>query len=257
MAQIRSLFDLCFVEEGGFNAFFFDNIYCETHTLIYEMNGSVAAMLQRIPRVLRMQGASVPVTYIYGACTHPNARRQALMSKLLAHSHMLDVQQGIGASVLVPQEQWLFDFYQPFGYEPAFFVSRSVGKRLGETCADAVRLTAADAHAMQLLYASQAGTCYVERSEKDWEEQLLLFGALGAGAFGFYEEEKLTAYAFCWNDNIQEGIGLTQAHINTLLTLLGCDQIPITGVGTSMALGCMKWHRSVQKIEGYMNLMFN
>lgn len=257
MTQIRALFELCFADEGGFNAFFFDNIYCEAHTLIYEMNGNIAAMLQRIPRVLQLQGKSLPITYIYGACTHPDARRQALMSKLLAHSHALDVQLGIDASVLIPQEQWLFDFYQPFGYEPAFFVSRSVGNPCGDKKAKAVRLTDADVDAMQKLYTLQAGECYVERSQKDWQEQLLLFETLGEGVFGFYEEGKLAAYAFCWENSIQEGIGLTQSHTNMLLTLLGCDCMSITGVGTSTALGCMKWHHSVQKIQGYMNLMFN
>lgn len=255
--QIRELFELCFAEEGGFNAFFFAQVFQAEHTLLCEREGRIAAMLQRVPHQLQMQGERVPVSYIYGACTHPEARRQSLMRQLLLHAHALDAQQGVAASVLIPQEAWLFDFYRQFGYEKAFFAAKREGVHCGAEEAPAVRLTTANIDDMQRLYTAASGACHMVRSHADWAQQLALFDTLGAGALGFYEGKRLVAYAFCWQDSVQEGIGLTRAHINTLLTRLSCERIPITGVGCDLALGCACMHGGAQSIEGYMNLMFN
>lgn len=38
------------------------------------------------------------------------------------------------------------------------------------------------------------------RSQSDWEQQIALFDALGAGVYGLEQDGTLTAYAFVWND---------------------------------------------------------
>ena len=45
------------------------------------------------------------------------------MDTLLHHTFMLDRQMGRTASVLIPQEEWLFGFYAQFGYEAVLSVS--------------------------------------------------------------------------------------------------------------------------------------
>ena len=123
LPAIRELWEQCFPDDTGFNPYYFRHHFSLEHTLLYLVNSTVAAMVQMLPYTLQLgQDLSAAATYIYGACTHPGYRRQHLMSQLLTESFALDRAQGRAASMLIPQEDWLFDFYRPFGYQPLFSV---------------------------------------------------------------------------------------------------------------------------------------
>ena len=121
-SAIRDLWEICFPDDTGFNPYYFDHLFSLNDTLVCELDGCIAAMVQMLPYTLRVHDQDFPVTYIYGACTHPDFRRQHLMSQLLSASFDWDQQHGRIASMLIPQEAWLFDFYRPFGYLPQFSV---------------------------------------------------------------------------------------------------------------------------------------
>ena len=113
-------------------------------------------MVQMLPYRMTVGGVSREVTYIYGACTDPAHRRKGYMARLLERSFELDRQGGRIASVLIPAEKWLFDFYKPFGYEPFFHISRrEIIRTAGEREAPR-RLTSADVPALELLGADDA-----------------------------------------------------------------------------------------------------
>ena len=127
-SAVRALFDQCFPDESGFNAYFFDRLYRPEQTLLYEQGNTLCAMVQMLPYQLFIGGTEGTATYIYGACTHPEHRRKHFMAQLLEASFEEDRRRGRCASLLIPQEEWLFQFYRPFGYIPVFGLERKISQ---------------------------------------------------------------------------------------------------------------------------------
>ena len=254
---VRALWETCFPDEGGFNDYFFAHFYKEKCTLLYLEGETLVAMAQMLPDRMTVGGVSREVTYIYGACTDPAHRRKGYMARLLERSFELDRQGGRIASVLIPAEKWLFDFYKPFGYEPFFHISRrEITRTAGEHEAPR-RLTSADVPALAALYDKLVPKCRIERDMAYWNAQLALFDTLGAGVYGWFKDGTLTGYAFCWEDNAQELLGADDAQLQGLLDVLRRDMLAVTETGSEIALGVCKWHDKADETAGYMNLMLN
>lgn len=263
--EVRALFDLCFPDESGFNAYYFEYIYRPEQTLLYMQGDKLCAMVQMLPYQLSMNGSVGEATYIYGACTHPAYRRKHLMAQLLEASFKEDTQKGRIASFLIPQEAWLFDFYFPFGYLPTFTMQRESIFRVADSqTADIRELT--DWQEADRLYhvCVEQENCYILRDENDWRAQLSMFDSLSAGAFGLYESERLTAYAFVWQEEenllAQELLAETPAACEilaqSLLHRFNSQKLEYGTVGQGQTLGCLKPYQTAPK-SGYINLMFN
>ncbi|MDO5142749.1 MAG: GNAT family N-acetyltransferase [Eubacteriales bacterium] len=255
-AAIRALWETCFPDEGGFNDHFFAHRFALSDTLLSVEGETLCAMVQMLPYRLRVAGQMRPITYIYGACTDPAHRRRGHMARLLERSFALDRQAGRVASALIPAEPWLFDFYRPFGYQPFFYLDRRTIARTGQGSLPR-RLTKSDIPQLAALYDRRTPDCRIVREQADWQAQLDLFDALAKGAYGWFEDGQLTAYAFCWADNAQEALGLTPAQEQGLLDVLGRDELTVLTAGQSTALGCIKWHEGHDAPFGYMDLMYN
>lgn len=261
---IRMLFDLCFPDGSGFNEHFFRHVFRPADTLLAEEDGQLCAMLQMLPYRLSLNGKTGEATYIYGACTHPDHRRKHWMARLLEASFEIDRQRRRLASLLIPQEAWLFDFYRPFGYLPVLSLEKKTALQSAGTAADIRRLT--DWRQADSLYrrATDGEPCRILRSEADWKAQLALFDALGAGAFGLYELDRLTAYAFVWRETdglfAQELLAETAPVAETLAQALrqqfGGQKLAYCTVGSGSVLGCLKSYQTAPT-RGYINLMFN
>ncbi|WP_283675208.1 GNAT family N-acetyltransferase [Butyricicoccus sp. Marseille-Q5471] len=253
---VRELWEACFPDESGFNDYFFQHIFSVKQTLVYEQNGELCAMLQMLPYRIAVGSDEGEVTYIYGACTSPLHRRKGLMAQLLERSFELDRAAGRVASILIPAEEWLFGFYRRFGYESAFYVSRTQVRDEQKGILPR-RLRECDIPALEVCYQRSRGDCAVLRDAAEWKRQMKLFDTLGKGVFGWFDGNELTAYAFCWEDAAQEAMGLTDVRAQGLLDLLGVDELIITTIGSAAALGCAKWYGTIRSDCGYMNLMLN
>lgn len=256
---IRMLWESCFPEEGGFNAYFFSHIYQSDYTLLKTTdNGDLLAMLQALPYRITDGIRENEVTYLYGVCTAPEYRRQGHITELLEYSFALDKQAGRVASVLIPQERWLFDFYRPFGYEPSFLVSQkqiTLDRNIKPSIP--YRLSIEDIPQMERLYTQTVSPCHILRDETIWRQQLSLFDILGTGVYGWFENGNLSAYAFCWADTIPEALGLTAPEEQGLLSVLKIEKAVYTSPGSETPLGCIKWYEKYPVETGYMNLMLN
>ena len=111
--------------------------------------------------------------------------------------------------------------------------------------------------ALAALYDKLVPKCRIERDTAYWNAQLALFDTLGAGVYGWFEDETLTGYAFCWEDNVQELLGADDAQMQGLLQTLGRGTLTVTETGSEIALGVCKWHEKADETAGYMNLMLN
>lgn len=255
---VRKLWEICFPDEGGFNDYFFAHIYQPQHTLLLTQGGALCAMLQMLPYTLSVSGEYAPCTYIYGVCTHPEHRRCGYAAELLEYSFTLDRKVGRAASILIPAEKWLFEFYRPFGYNEAFFVSRQTLSLSAGEYEVPRRLTDADIPQLNALYEAAASLVHIVRDAAEWSRQIAMFDTLGVGVYGWFEGERLVSYAFCWEDNAQEAIGLTGRQGRGLLKTLSRESLTITVPGSETALGVAKWYDNrAAETAGYMNLMFN
>ena len=273
LGAVRRLWARCFPGDEAFTDWYFTHIYRAEHTLLLRQGGQLAAMTQRLPYRMQYRGESLPVTYIYGACTAPEYRRLGLMRTLLEHSFRLDVEQGRVASTLIPQQPWLFDFYAQFGYRPAFYVQEGTLERGREPGRDAAGCTLKKlgqedfAALLELTQRERAAMpCSFVMDEERLAQQCRMFDQLGAGVFGLWREGRLTAAAFVWDlPNAlwaQELIGADgQVLCRLLLERSGKSRMRWTGPpgrDQRQALGCLRFHRPQKGLEeGYCNLLFN
>lgn len=269
LSAIRALWETCFPDDTGFNPYYFDHLFSLCDTLLYESDGQIAAMVQMLPYTLRVHDTDFPVTYIYGACTHPNFRRRHLMSELLSASFDWDQQHGRIASILIPQEAWLFDFYRPFGYLPQFSVHTVIEQVIPTSSCCLRSLTADDLNTCQALYDVQTAPydMVVVRSAAQWQDQITLFQTLGAGAYGWEENGQLVGYAFVWQEEtgiwVQECVCADHIDRTAFLSALAyqthCTSVRTSGPAEngSNILGCIKFYDSQPSMHGYMNLMLN
>lgn len=259
---IRALFELCFPDDSGFNDYFFAHLFRPERTLLLEQGGALCAMVQMLPYTLSTGEA----TYIYGACTHPAHRRKHLMARLLEYSFAEDRRRERVGSFLIPQEEWLFDFYAPFGYQPVFTLdSRKITR--GQAPAADLRPLNGFAEAAALYERRTADeSLRVLRTSENWQAQIDLFASLGAGAFGLYENDCLTAYAFVWHGEdgglfAQELIAEDEEQADTLCQALlhqfDKETISYGTAGGTQRLGCFKPYAETAPTRGYINLMLN
>ncbi len=257
LEEIRALWELCFPDEGGFNPYFYAHFFDCTKTLLLIEKDQICAMVQMLPYQLQCDGEVREITYIYGACTHPEHRRKGYMAQLLEHSFALDRAAGRAASALIPAEPWLFGFYKPFGYEPFFYIRRQAVNKDWTGGEIPQRLTEADIPQIATLYEQLMPSCHVVRDSDYWKRQLAMFDELGQGVYGWWKENRLAAYAFCWENEAQEALGMTAERAQGLVDVLKQETICYAENGEDTALGCIKWYAEGKASGGYMNLMLN
>lgn len=86
-------------------------------TLIHrEPNGTVSSMLEMVDVTMRFGKVSYPAFYIYAASTLPAYQGRRLMHRLIERSCEIAAQEGMVASVLIPQTPSLVAFYDGQGY---------------------------------------------------------------------------------------------------------------------------------------------
>lgn len=118
--QIISLWKTCFQDTEEFIRFYFDRKYRDENALLYTENGIPTAASLMLPYPMVWQDTTVQTSYISGACTHPQARRQGLMTRLLQEGFKEMYHRGIAFTTLIPAEEWLYGFYARLGYASVF-----------------------------------------------------------------------------------------------------------------------------------------
>lgn len=88
--------------------------------MVLRKEGRIVSALQMIPYPMTFCGKVIPVSYISGACTHPDDRGQGGMRQLLQDTHRAMYEEGVWLSALIPAEGWLFDYYAKSGYTSGF-----------------------------------------------------------------------------------------------------------------------------------------
>ena len=263
---VINLWNMCFPDESGFNEYFFDRLYKPEYNLLLFKDNILCSMAQMLPYKMQNNNKIEQVTYIYGACTHKDYRRQHLMDKLLNYSFELDKKNNVSASILIPQEQWLFDFYAKFDYKPMFNISEIKLDNYIK-CDDKIFISKAeDIDNMQALYNLMTDNKYhIMRDKAEWQKQIDLFYNCGGQALCMYNmQNEFIGYAFIWSDDnsfyAQELLfkqGYKDICISNLQKYFKTPNCKLSGLqfDNVYTLACIRKYNN--KNTGYINLMLN
>ncbi len=243
--NIIKLWDVCFPEEPDFNKYFFENIFRYRNTLILEENGDILSMAQMMPCSIKNLGKA---TYIYGACTTPEHRSKGLMKKLLEKSFAVDKRRGNTASVLIPANKELFEFYAKLGYETAFYIGEGIYTANGDD-GSYKEAEYKDIPKLMNLYTGD-----IERNRSYWKTYIDMYKALGGKIL-----LRKDAYAVV-SDRVEEIMYSTDEGKNKLLNsicgYLEKDTVRVREKG-NIPFGMIKKYSDTATENMYMNLMFN
>lgn len=124
--DLIALWRLCFPNDtDNFIAFYFKEIYKNEETLILLEGNSVVSSLQMIPYSVKTGNTIRLGGYISGVMTHPDYQKKGYMSQLLQASFEQMKEKGYTYTFLIPQEEWLFGFYEKNGYQKAFLIGEN------------------------------------------------------------------------------------------------------------------------------------
>jgi predicted acetyltransferase len=117
---VRAMWKTCFGDPDDYMDIYFRHKYRDEQTLVYFDEGRAVASLQMLPYSFTFHGSKIPVLYLSGVCTLPEARRKGFMHQLLLRSFGVAREREIPLMLLVPQEEWLLGFYARYGFAQTF-----------------------------------------------------------------------------------------------------------------------------------------
>ncbi len=109
-----------FGDPDNYMELYFRTKYKNENTLIYIENEIPVASLQMLEFNFTFYGAEIPIYYLSGVCTLPEARKKGYMDRLLIRSFEVAKEREIPLMLLVPQEEWLLGFYSKYGFAQTF-----------------------------------------------------------------------------------------------------------------------------------------
>lgn len=118
--QILEMWRICFGDSQPYFDIYFRERYKNENTLAYFVEGKAVASLQLLHYNFTYCDTEIPVSYISGACTLPEARKKGYMEALLKRAFKEIAKRNVPLSILVPEEDWLLDFYDKYGYAQTF-----------------------------------------------------------------------------------------------------------------------------------------
>ena len=267
-AALEAVYADCFPGEPAFMTWFFDRVWRPEDTLVWQEGDAILADVLAIPVTLALDGERWPAHYIYAAGTLPEARGRGIMGALLNQAFEDGRAAGQQLSVLITQNDSLFDFYRPFGYATLSEIARR--EAASEALSEGYRLRPAEAGdfpALEALYrAEMAGRLALERDAVHFANMMALFGP----DFTVLEDSsgRIEAWACAVLEGespfIQECGGPKKAALAAVLCNRLGRALVYEGVGEGPRNGCLKaltpWAEAL--LQGldkapYINLMYN
>lgn len=117
---VRQMWKTCFGDTEEFLDIYFHYKYKNENTLIYFDGDKAVASLQMLPYTITFYGETIPFAYLAGLCTLPEYRKRGYMAELIREAHRVIYERGISLSILIPAEDWLYQFYEKYDYEQVF-----------------------------------------------------------------------------------------------------------------------------------------
>jgi predicted acetyltransferase len=118
--QVWDMWKTVFGDSDEYMELYFRHKYRHDQTLLYMEGEKAVSSLQMLPYWFSFCGKEIPVLYLMGVCTLPEARRRGYTKQLLLRSFEIAKERDIPLILLVPQEEWLFHFYGKYDFVQTF-----------------------------------------------------------------------------------------------------------------------------------------
>ncbi len=164
--DVWDMWKSCFHDPDDYMELYFRHKYRNENTLLYMDEGRAVASLQMLHYDFTFCGAEIPVIYLSGVCTLPEARRRGFTRQLLLRSFEEARKRDVPLMLLVPQEPWLLQFYGQYGFALTFDAGREPLPSLRKLIDAALRDLSAAFRAFSTLYRRQDMT--VQKSFDDF-----------------------------------------------------------------------------------------
>lgn len=119
-SQVWDMWKTVFGDSDSYMEIYFREKYRNENTLLYMEGEKAVASLQMLPFDFSFCGAEIPILYLSGVSTLPEARKKGYMQQLLLASFEHASKKNIPLMLLVPQEEWLLKFYDKYGFAQTF-----------------------------------------------------------------------------------------------------------------------------------------
>lgn len=127
--QVRKLWECSFDDNPEFTELYFSKRYTEERNIALMKENQVMAAMQLLPYPMTFYGSILQAWYISGAATFPEHRNQGLMKELILKAFHRMQQNNIPISILIPAEDWLFNYYEKSGFATVFYAgTRTIEK---------------------------------------------------------------------------------------------------------------------------------
>ena len=113
---VRQMWQTVFDDSDEYLDIYFTQKYKNENTLIYFEEGEAVASLQMWEYKFSFYDKIIPVYYLAGLATYEQHRRKGYMAALIEKAHEVMRERNIALSFLVPALEWLFTFYEKYGY---------------------------------------------------------------------------------------------------------------------------------------------
>lgn len=110
------LWRTCFNDTKEFIRLYFSRKYSDENTVAEFFHGNLVSALQMLPYTMSWNGSVVPISYVSGAATLPQFHNMGKMRQVLTEAFLRMYDQKFLFSILIPQEDWLYDYYARKGY---------------------------------------------------------------------------------------------------------------------------------------------
>lgn len=118
---LAAMWRMAFADSDEYIKTFFDTMYKDGHAIVSREEGIAVACAYLLPCQTVINGRLYSTYYLYAATTHPSHRNRGHMSAIMRKAEEVAVERGIDYIVLVPAEDYLFNYYAKFGYQVAFY----------------------------------------------------------------------------------------------------------------------------------------
>lgn len=123
---VRQMWKTVFGDSDEYVDIYFSQKYKNENTLIYFEEGEAVASLQMWEYKFSFYDKKIPVYYFAGLATYEEHRRKGYMASLMRRAHEVMQERNIALAILVPAEEWLFAFYEQYGYTQIFFSGKEL-----------------------------------------------------------------------------------------------------------------------------------
>ncbi|MEG1436657.1 MAG: GNAT family N-acetyltransferase [Oscillospiraceae bacterium] len=118
--DIAKVWRISFSDTDSYIKQFWDAMFKPENTLVYRVEGVAVAMYFSLEAQTVIKGRCYSTYYLYAAATLPKYRGRGYMAQLIEKGIEVAQERKVDFIVLVPAEDYLFDYYAKFGFATKF-----------------------------------------------------------------------------------------------------------------------------------------